>query len=86
MLKSLTDWVLKPAALVAAMAMTAALSTGCDIDAEEGEMPEVEVEGGEMPEVDVDGPEVETGTKTIEMEVPTVDVDAPESDGGDVDE
>lgn len=49
---------------------------GCDVDAENGEMPTVDVEGGEMPEVDVNGPEVTTGEKDIT--IPTVGIDVPE--------
>lgn len=52
---------------------------GCDVDVEDtGEAPTVDVDPGRAPDVDVHGPEVETGTRTVE--VPTVDVDAPEEE------
>ena len=59
----------KSAALAAALAFASAAVVGCDVDVEEGEMPEVEVKGGEAPKVDVDTPEVEYETK--EVKVPT---------------
>ncbi|MFG0328973.1 MAG: hypothetical protein ACF8PN_03650 [Phycisphaerales bacterium] len=50
---------------------------GCDVDYEEGEMPEVEMTEGEMPEVDVDAPEIDVETEPIE--VPTdIDIDPAE--------
>ena len=59
----------KSVALFAALGLSAAAFTGCDVDVEEGEMPEVEVKGGEAPDMDVEGPEVEYETK--EVKVPT---------------
>ncbi len=49
----------------------------CEVEkTQEGELPEVEVEGEtRLPKYDVDAPEVETGTKKVEMEVPTIDIE-----------
>ena len=57
----------KSVALFAALGLSAAAFTGCDVDVDEGEMPELK--GGEAPNVDIEGPEIETKTK--EVEVPT---------------
>lgn len=47
---------------------------------QEGEMPDVDVDvsGGNLPEYDVEGPDVDVGTKTVEVEVPDIDVDLPD--------
>lgn len=63
----------------------ASLLSSCDVDkTAAGELPDVDVdvsaEAGKLPEYEVRGPDVQTGTKTIEVEVPTVDVDIPEED------
>ncbi len=55
---------------------------------QEGKMPDVDVnvEGGKLPDVDVRGPEVDVGSKEIELpdsiEVPTIDVDIPKEKEG----
>ncbi|MFC7336801.1 hypothetical protein ACFQY0_06410 [Haloferula chungangensis] len=64
-----------------------------DVDAEKGKMPKVEVteegklpsvdvdaKGGKLPKVDIDGPDIDVGSKKVEIEVPTVDVDLPDDD------
>ena len=46
---------------------------------QEGNLPEVTTEGEvQLPKYNVEGPDVEVGSKTIEVEVPTVDVETPE--------
>jgi hypothetical protein len=57
------------------------------VDAKGGEMPKVDIEAGKLPDVDVDagklpgveikGPDVEIGSKEVDVTVPTVDVDTP---------
>lgn len=68
--------------IIAGLAVVVIVAAGwmffTDTDYEDGEMPEIDVQGGEMPDVEVRGPEVETGTRTVE--VPTVDINAPEDD------
>lgn len=67
--------------LLIGAAATGLALTACDVEkTEDGEMPEVSVEGGNMPEYDVDAPSIETGTKTVEMEVPTIDIEGPNED------
>ncbi len=72
-----------------------------DVDAKEGQMPEYEVvkkqegempevnvdaEAGRLPDVDVRGPDVDVGTKEIDIpdsiKVPTIDIDMPDKKGG----
>ena len=68
-----------------------------DVDAEGGKMPKVEVtekgklpsvdvdaEGGQLPEFEVKGPDVEVGSRKVEVEVPTIDVDLPDDDDEEV--
>ncbi len=53
---------------------------GCRVEqTEKGAMPDVEVDvdGGNLPKYDVDGPDVDVGTKTIEVKTPDVDVTLP---------
>ena len=64
----MTD-LMKPLALFAALGLSAVAFTGCDVDVDEGEMPEVEVKGGEAPNVDVEGPKVEYETKEVQVPV-----------------
>ena len=64
----------------AATAMVLALA-GCKVEkTQEGELPDVEVkaEGGQLPKYDVETPEVEVGSKTVEVEVPTATVGMPD--------
>ncbi|MGE9269222.1 MAG: hypothetical protein ACQKBU_00330 [Verrucomicrobiales bacterium] len=69
-----------PALSLSAIATAFALCS-CDVDkVEDGELPEVEMKGEmKLPDYNVEGPEVETGTKKIE--IPTIDVDLPEEEG-----
>lgn len=83
------------ALLVAAAAVLALGTYGCDVDqTEEGELPEVDVEPGEAPEYDVETadievreeeqqvevPDVDIGTETETVETPEVDVEMPADD------
>lgn len=64
----------------AATAMVLALA-GCKVDkTQEGELPDVEVkaDGGQLPKYEVETPEVDVGSKTVEVEVPTATVEMPD--------
>lgn len=70
----------KNAALFAVALTSMFALSACDVDqTKEGEMPKVEVtsEGGQMPEYEVETAEVQTGTKTVEVEVPTATIEMP---------
>lgn len=45
--------------------------SACDVDTEEGKMPEVDVKGGELPKVEITPPQIKTEKKVIE--VPVID-------------
>lgn len=80
MKKQMKSFFAIPMTIAAAFALTA-----CDVDkTSDGELPEIDVdaEAGKLPSYEVNTPEVETGTKTVEVEVPTVDV-KPAEDGDD---
>ena len=64
----------------ATTAMVLALA-GCKVDkTQEGELPDVEVkaDGGQLPKYEVETPEVDVGSKTVEVEVPTATVEMPD--------
>jgi hypothetical protein len=52
--------------------------TSCEVEkTQEGNLPEVKVETEgdvQLPKYDVDGPEIDAGTKKVEVEVPTVEI------------
>lgn len=53
----------------------------CDIDkVEDGEAPKVDIDPGKLPKYDVDAPEVEIGTKKVEVVVPDVKINPPKDD------
>lgn len=71
----------KNAFFVAASASLVLALAGCNVEkTQEGELPNVEVkaDGGQLPKYDVETPEVELGTKKVEVEVPTATVEMPD--------
>lgn len=62
---------------VLATALVTGLSA-CEVNkTSEGEMPTVDVDAGKLPGVEIKGPDVEVGSKEVDLTVPTVDVDTP---------
>lgn len=71
----------KNAFFIAASASLVLALAGCNVEkTQEGELPNVEVkaDGGQLPKYDVETPEVELGTKKVEVEVPTATVEMPD--------
>ncbi len=71
----------KNAFFIAASASLVLALAGCNVEkTQEGELPDVEVkaDGGQLPKYDVETPEVELGTKKVEVEVPTATVEMPD--------
>jgi hypothetical protein len=69
-----------PTALAAALALTFS-TTSCDVDqTQAGELPDVDIEGGQLPKYDVDAPDVDIGTKEVEVTVPDIDIEPADDD------
>jgi hypothetical protein len=61
----------------------------CEVEkVEEGRAPDIDIDAdpGKLPKYDVDAPDVEVGTKKVEVDVPTIDVIPPDEDGDDPDD
>ena len=71
----------------AALGSAALALAACDVDqTEEGALPDVDVEGGNLPEYDVEGPDVDVGTREVEVPdtvtLPDVDISGPDDAEG----